>query len=160
MAKFLLNCLLLFIPIFIWNAVFYKKLPEFYQPAIWDNIAKPLVIAENILRYLSFSIPILFKINFDTCIQIIGLFLYFVGLLVYFTSWIFQINHKANTLSKNILFRMAPAYTTIIWLVGIGLIGKYSFISFLNIQVIYFPIIIAFVIVHTCHAFTIYKKTK
>lgn len=160
MAGVSLNCFWLFIPVFIWNAIFYKKLPEFYQPAIWDNIPKALDVAENGLRYLSFLIPILLKIGFSASTQKIGLALYLGGLLVYFASWSVQLNPNRSVLSKSLGFRLAPAYTTIIWLLGIGLIGRESWFSSFNLQALYFPIIIAFVSVHTYHSYTVYRKTK
>lgn len=160
MAGFLLNCFWLFVPVFIWNAIFYKKLPEYYQPAIWDNIPKVLDVTENGLRYLSFFIPILLKIGFSTSTQRIGLALYLVGLLVYFASWVVQMNPDSCALSKSLGFRLAPAITTIIWLVGIGLIGRESWVSSFNIQAFYFLIIIAFVSVHTYHSYTVFRKTK
>jgi hypothetical protein len=45
--------MILLIPVFLWNALFYKKLPEFYQPAVWDDVPRSLDITENILRCLT-----------------------------------------------------------------------------------------------------------
>ena len=156
MMQYLLNGILLFIPVFIWNAVFFKRLPDFYQPENWDNIPKALDVSENILRYSSFVMPILFKLDFSTVSQRIGLVLYLAGLLIYFISWMVQIIYKDNKISAGLLFRAAPAYTTIIWMTGIGLIGKYSYIP--NLQKFYFPVIAIFTIIHTSHSYIIWRR--
>ena len=158
MMHYLLNGFLFFIPVFIWNAVLFKKLPEFYQPSSWDNIPKALDVSENIFRFLSFFTPVLFKIDFSTGSQVLGLILYIAGIFIYFTSWILQIMFRERALSKRLFFRAAPAYTTVIWLTGIGLIGKYTFIP--NVQKLYFIIMSVFVVVHTCHSFIIWKKQQ
>ena len=157
MMQYLLNGFLFFIPVFIWNAIFYKKLPEFYQTAVWDNIPKVLDVTENILRFSSFLIPLLFRIDFSTNSQRIGLVLYLAGIIVYFSSWLIQIIFKDKKFSGVLLLRAAPAYTTIIWLMGIGLIGKHAFLP--NIRKIYIPAIAAFVVVHTFHSYIVWKKS-
>jgi len=157
MTDYLLNCFLLFIPVFIWNAVFFKKLPDYYQPAVWDRIPKALDVSENILRYLSFFIPILFRIDFGTGVQVTGLVLYLAGLAVYFTSWVVQMNRKHGRVSKSPVFRMAPAYTTSIWLTGIGLIGRQSPVA--HLRTAWFLIMAAFIIVHTYHSYLVYRNT-
>lgn len=156
--EYFFNCFLLLIPIVIWNTLLYKKLPDFYQPKIWDNIPKSIDVTENILRFLSFLLLFLFKINFETTIQRTGLLIYLAGLLMYFSSWYIQISIKTINMKKILLFRAAPAYTTIFWFIGIGMIGKYSFINVPYLKTIYYFIIIAFVGIHTYHSYIIYKN--
>lgn len=66
MAGLFRNGFLLLIPVFVINIVLYKKLPEFFKPAQWDNIPKYVPIAENIFRYLSFLLPMIMIIGISS----------------------------------------------------------------------------------------------
>jgi hypothetical protein len=152
MLKYLFNGFLLFLPVFLWNAVLFKKLPPYYQPQSWDRIPKGLDAAENILRILTFLLPLLFSIGFRTKVQIAGWILYLAGLTLYFVSWVVQINGKNNRWHKGLLFRTAPAFTTIFWLTGIGLAGGVSWLPWFDYRRVYFPVMMAFTAVHLVHA--------
>jgi len=158
MMNYLLNCFILFIPVFLWNALLYKQLPPLYQPDRWNKIPKTLDIAETVFRFLVFFAPLGMKLEFTTRGQIIGLFLYFAGVVLYGLSWIIQIFHTKITFSKYPVFVTAPASTTITWLIGIFLIGEHTFIDIPYIHLTYFLIILIFVFLHTCHAFLILQK--
>ena len=77
-----LSCILLLVPVFIWNALLYRKLPAPYQNAIWDKIAKTLNILGNIFRIIVIFIPISLKLQIDTPAQKAGLILYYIGLVL------------------------------------------------------------------------------
>jgi len=49
----------------------------------------------------------------------------------------------------------APAYTPLIWLIGIGLIGSESFLPIPKITAIYLCFSLIFVIIHSSHTFII-----
>lgn len=160
MTGFVVNCFLFFIPVFAVNAVYYRKLPAFYQPAVWDNIPKALDATENVLRYLSFFIPILFRIRLGTSAGRVGLALYLVGLVLYFCSWLAQLRHGEADFAKTLPFRAAPAYTTVAWLAGIALIGESRFFPVPIVRVAYLATVISFAGVHTTHAIFVYRKQK
>ncbi len=153
---YLLNCFLLFIPVFIWNMVFFKKLSISYQKAIWDKIPKSIKITENTLRIGTFIIPLIFSLNFNSSIEYLGLFIYCIGLIGYFLSWILQIKYTESKWSKSLFGFMAPAYSSFVWLLGIDLIGKETTVDIPCISDIYF-VIIFFVAVHSFHAYLVYK---
>lgn len=155
-----ITCILLFIPIFIWNVLLYKKLPEPYQNTIWDKIPKELDVSENVLRFVSFILPIFLKLEIKSTIQIVGLFLYIFGVFIYFASWIMQIKYPTSKWSKSIVGSMAPAYTTIIWFVGIAFIGQRLIFNVSYNFAIYIVIAVVFVLIHTYHSYYVYVNNK
>jgi hypothetical protein len=155
-----ITCFLLFIPVFIWNLILYKKLPEKFQKNIWDKIPKYVNTCENILRFITFFFPIFLKLEITNSFQIIGGFLYIIGIAVYFLSWIFQIKYPASKWSESIFGFMAPAYTTIIWLTGISLIGQKLIFDFPYIFILYLIFAVLFVFIHTFHSFYVFKNVE
>ena len=158
MTKYLVNCFLLLLPVFFWNIAFIRRLPKGYtSKEIWDNVPSWLSITENILRTIVFILPLLLILSLQTKTQKFGLILYLVGLLIYFSSWLLQIFIPNSYWSTGIIGFMAPAFTSIIWLIGIGIIGQQSFINIPRIATIYIFLSIAFVIIHTYHSYLAYN---
>jgi hypothetical protein len=93
----------------------------------WNNIPYFIRISENILRAIVFFLPLLLKLEINEPQQKIGFLIYMAGIGVYFMSWLMQIYFPDSSWSQSVFGFMAPAYTTIIWFVGIGLIGKSPF---------------------------------
>ena len=159
MSDLLHNGFLLLIPVFVMNMVLYRILPDFFKPAQWDNIPKEVLIAENLFRYLSFLLPITMIIGFTSLRQKIGLALYLFGLLVYFSAWLIQIKNKQDKYDKSIIIRGAPAYTPIIWLIGIGLLFDKTIFSSITHNKAYFFVVIIFTVIHTYHAYLVVKNS-
>jgi hypothetical protein len=158
-GTYLLNCFLLLLPIFIWNMIFANKLPEKYtDKGNWDNIPKLLAAAENTLRTIVFLLPVVMKLSFSGTQAIIGLVIYLIGMIVYFASWTIQIKFPEHSWSMSLLGTMAPAYTTLPIFIGIGLIGKESFLNIPNISLFYIILSIVFVAVHSIHAYLAYTQ--
>ncbi len=158
MANYLTNSFLLILPVLLWNIVFYKKLPQAYiDPKIWDNIPIWLQWAENISRIGVFTLPLLLVLSTEKKSQKIGLALYLIGLLAYFSSWLVQIYLPKSSWSISLMGFMAPAYTTIIWLIGIGLIGQQSFLPIPRLQSIFLALCVVFVSLHSYHAYLVYE---
>ncbi len=161
MSKYLLNCFWLVVPLLIWNIIFYHDLPQGYtSPKIWDAIPDWVKISENILRILVFSTPILLKLSIKSKTQRLGLIVYLCALLLYFSSWLVQIYLNNSSWSNSLFGFMAPAYTTLLIFIGIAIIGKHSFLSIPKIRRIYLIIAIAFVSIHTYHAYLAYMNLK
>jgi hypothetical protein len=156
--NYFLNCFLLLIPIFIWNLLFTSYLPKSYSPDFfWKDIPVIIKNSENILRIIVFSLPIIMKFSLKTNLQKKGFFLYILGVLLYFGSWLMQIYFPEFSWSKSMLGFMAPAYTTLIWFLGIGLIGNKSFIKIPHISLLFILVSSLFVIIHILHAYLIFK---
>jgi len=157
--KYLLNCFMLLIPIFIWNIIFAKSLPKGYtMDFFWKDIPAIIGNTENILRIMVFILPIFMKFSLETKLQKVGISIYVLGIIIYFLSWIVQIYFPECYWSKSIFGFMAPAYTSIIWFVGIGLIGKTTFIKIPYLSVIYIFISVCFVVIHSIHTYVVFQR--
>ena len=157
--KYASNCFILVIPIFLWNILFAASLPRGYSMEFfWKDIPPIIGTTENVLRIIVFFLPLLMPLTIKTTGQKIGLGIYLVGLAIYFLSWIMQIYYPASTWSSSLFGFLAPAYTTIIWFIGIGLVGNKLFIKIPYKPIIYIALSAAFVVVHTGHAFIVYKR--
>ncbi|MBK7129459.1 MAG: hypothetical protein IPH66_08870 [Crocinitomicaceae bacterium] len=158
--KYLLNCFLLTIPILIWNIVLTNKLPKDFQPEVfWNDIPNYLTYGENISRIMVFILTFLMPLNILTHTQKKGLILYLVGTIFYFASWIFLIYFPESWWSNHIIGFMAPAYTPILWLAGIGLIGNSYLFNLPFNRWIFFSVIIFFMAFHNYHALIVYLRT-
>jgi len=158
--KYLLNCFLLMLPIMIWNILFTEKLPQEYQPEVfWKEIPVWLKYAENISRILLFILTILMPLSISTSTQKRGLILYIGGTIIYFASWLLLIFSPDNIWSNSIFGFMAPAYTPLLWLIGIGLIGNSFYFNLPYRRRFFILVSILFLIFHNWHTLTIYLRT-
>lgn len=137
----------------------YHKLPLGYvSKEIWDKIPPWVNMSEHILRTCIFLMPLILKLSLEKASQKMGLWIYLVGLLIYLSSWLWQIYFPNSSWSSSMLGFMAPAYTILLPLLGIGLIGQASFMHIPRLGMIYIILSLAFVLVHTYHAFLAYKN--
>ncbi len=157
--KYLSTCFLLLIPIFIWNLVFIDYLPIGYSKNIfWEDIPLLIKYSENISRVIVLALPTIMVLSLKTKLQKIGFFIYCIGLVLYFLSWIVMIVCPNCNWSESLIGFMAPAYTTIIWFVGIGLIGNQSFLKIKYLPALYISLSVFFVIIHSLHAYIVFHK--
>jgi len=55
---------------------------------------------------------------------------------------------------------MVPAYTSAVWLIGIGLIGQDFFFNIPGIQKVYLLLFLIFVFFHSYHSFIAFKRIE
>ena len=136
-----LNCFWLLIPFLVWNIVFYNSLAH---PAFWHDLdpAHWISILENILRAGIFGIPLFLPLRWKTGENRIGIALYLAGALIYFASWLPLILAPYSAWSSSLVGFTSTAWTTLIWLAGISLIGESKLYLFLSV---------IFTAVHTLH---------
>ena len=159
MIKYLLNTFILLLPVLIWNAAWASELPKSYSsPEIWDAIPGWVSITENVLRIIVFLSPLLLKLSFETPLQRAGLLVYGLGLLVYFASWWAQLYYPHSTWSDSLPGHMAPAYTSLVFLVGIGMIGQQALVPIPKAGMIYLAVALLFVAVHSYHSYLAYQN--
>jgi hypothetical protein len=158
-VNYLLNCMLLLLPIMTWNIIFSCKLPKLYSPEIFSkNIPPFIVTGENFFRLIIFIAPILMPIRLETSGQKIGLLFYVAGTTIYFISWLIQIYFPYSTWSLSVWGFLAPAYTPLIWLIGIGLIGDTLYFSLPYRSWMYIVMSVIFLGFHLFHALTVYMR--
>jgi len=151
--KYIYNCFLFFIPILIFNILFFKKLPSHYL----KDISHPIIIAETIARIITIVFSIIMAINIQNKIGKIGLIIYIIGTIIYFSSYFMEIYFSNTLFGKNIIFILAPYWTSVIWLIGIGLLGNKLFINIPYHFIVYLILSIIFATIHTIHGYLCYK---
>jgi hypothetical protein len=158
--KYLLNCFILTIPVIIWNIALTNKLPKEFQPAVFRNKIPPiLTYGENIFRVIVFLLTLFMPLSFSTIIQEEGLVIYLSGIILYFASWL-QLIYLPNSKWSNSMFGfLAPAYTPLFWLIGIGLIGNSFYLHIPYRHWYFISISIIFLLFHNAHALIIYYRT-
>ena len=158
--KYLFNCFLLTLPILLWNIILTNKLPKEFQADIfWKDIPAFLTYGENISRIAVFILTLLMPLSVFTSTEKRGLFLYIVGTILYFASWIVLICFPNTEWSHSFLGFMAPAYTPIVWLIAIGLIGNSFYFNLPYKRWFFISMSLLFLIFHNFHTLTIYLRT-
>ena len=118
----ILNCFWLLIPILLWNVLFTPQLTqEGFKSDV--NVPKWILVAEGVLRIVVFAFPILLPLQWTDQLSKVGIALYIVGTLIYFSSWLPVIYLPDARWSISTLGVLAPYFTPLIFFVGIGLIG-------------------------------------
>ena len=157
--KYIFNCFLLILPILLWNITLAAYLPKAFNPDVfWRDIPDWVVYCENTLRISIMVIPVIMFFSLKTSNQKIGLKIYFIGTLLYFLSWLALIIYPNSYWGQSMFGFMAPAYTPILWLIGIGLIGNKSFFRIKNLTFIYISLSILFVSFHLLHTYIVYQR--
>ena len=133
----LLNCFWLLLPIFAWNAIFASRLP---QVGFKSDVGVPhtILVAEQVLRIAVFVWPLLLPMSWQDPRSRAGLALYGLGVLIYFVSWLPLLYLPDAPWSRSAAGLLAPAYTPLLWLGGIALIGgswPYALLSVLFVAV-------------------------
>ncbi len=159
LKNYLLNCGLLLLPIMAWNIVFASVLPRAYSAEVfWKDIPSFLASGENSFRLIIFIMPFFMPLRIETQIQKAGLWLYAIGTAIYFLSWLAQIYFPQSAWSLSAFGFLAPAYTPLIWLAGIALIGSTFYFSVPYRAWMYITLSIIFLGFHLAHTATVYSR--
>ena len=155
--KYIFNCFVLTIPILIWNILLTDKLPKTTKPEIlMQNISPFIIYAENIVRIIVFTMMAIIPIRISKKIQKQGLLLFLFGTIIYFASWLVLIYYPDSLWSKSTLGILSPAYTPVLWLIGIGLIGDTFYFNLPYKRWIFISLSILFLVFHNIHTYKIY----
>jgi len=147
------NCFWFFIPVIIFNIVFTKYLPEFYL----KKTNHPIVTIETIARIITIAFSVIMAIKLDNKIGKAGLIVYIIGVLIYFCSYFIVIKIPVISFHNNFIVLLAPYWTSILWLTGIGLLGNKLFINIPYHYIAYIVISIVFAIIHSIHGYICYN---
>lgn len=161
MTAYLLNALLLILPILLWNWVFASKLPQPFQAELFEkDIPVFIVQGENIFRLMVLILPMCMPLSIVTQYQKFGLTLYLAGLGLYFLAWAAQMIFPGSKWSKSAPGFLAPAYTPLIWLSGIGLIGSSLYFPSPYQSWMYILAAVIFCGFHVTHTLIVYKRIQ
>lgn len=157
--KYLTNGVLLTLPILLWNVLFASRLPAPFLPDIfWRDIPDWVRYGENGFRLIVFMIPLLFTVGFSTRTQKKGMIWYGVGTAVYCLSWLPHFFVPESAWSHSLLGFMAPAYTPILWLIGIGFLGDRFYFPRRYRSIYYIAPALIFVVFHCTHTAIVYLE--
>ncbi len=148
------NCFWLFVPVFVFNIVLTKFLPEQYL----KNVNHPIVIIETIIRIITIVFSVIMAAKPDNIIGKTGLIIYIAGVLIYFCSYFIVINIPAVSFHNNIIILLSPYWTAGLWLLGIGLLGNKLFVSIPYHYSVYIIISIIFTVIHSIHGYICFKN--
>jgi len=159
-VSYLYSCFWLLVPILVFNLIYAHQLPAAFQMEIfWKDIPKQISLPENILRGFVMVLPVFMRLRVSTPGQKLGLRLYLAGLLLYFASWAVLIVLPQCAWSMSAVGFLAPAYTPIVWLAGIGMIGNELLFAKIPIKPwIYWTLSTMFLIFHNWHTAIVYFR--
>lgn len=111
------------IPPLAWNIIWGPNNPA--QLGFFDgNAPHGLLIVENIFRLSSMMYLLFLPIRPHHKKFRIGLIVYLIGSVLYYTAWTYLMTHPDAQLSQTAFMQFAPAYTPFIWLTGISLMAN------------------------------------
>jgi len=158
---YFINCFLLLLPVLIWNLIFEAYLPEKYsfiefRYDVPSFIRWTELISGAALLILSFSL----QLNIKTRIQKIGLVIYFAGLIAYLFVWRPIILYPYSDWSNSLFGFISLAFTPIVLLFGIGLIGKKNlfFKKIVYRRLFFLYLTFIYIICRTSHAILVYYQ--
>lgn len=158
-VKYLWNGIWLTVPILLWNAIFANRLPLQFLPAIFSkDIPNMVKYGEIILRAAVFVMPLFFSFGIATKTQKQGLAWYLAGMAIYFLAWTPLLFAPNSTWSTSMIGFLAPAYTPLFWLIGIGLLGEKFYFSARYRPIYYISPAVLFLIFHCAHAAIVYLR--
>ena len=159
LVRYLLSCGVLTVPIVVWNLALTRFLP----PALASNefsrdIPALVTYGENTLRVVVMVLPFLMPLEVATVGQRRGVLLFVVGTIVYFLSWVPLMVVPQSPWSTSWLGFVAPAYTPLVWLVGLGLMGRRFYLPSPFRWWMYVGLACGFVAFHVAHTSIVYGR--
>jgi hypothetical protein len=157
----LCNGFVLTIPILVWNGIYTSRLPELFSPDTFDRYTPNFIlISEKVFRFTIFLMPLVLRLDISTPIGKTGSGVYLFGVLVYFLAWLLLIYAPASRWSNSILGFCAPAYTPLIWLVGISLMTDSYFFDISYSRGHFILPAMCFLFFHIMHTAEVYNMVS
>jgi hypothetical protein len=149
----------LLVPVLVWNAALSSRLPESFSPAVFSsNIPALLSTTENTLRVVVFALPFFAPFELIAKLQKIGVAVFGVGLAIYFLSWLPLIASPNSSWSRSAAGFLAPAYTPLIWLLGLALLMQRLYWHSPYRWWLYLILSIGFIATHISHAAIVFNR--
>jgi len=151
----------LWLPPLVASFAFWPNLGPSYQPDIfWHDIPSVLGIVENTSRFGVITFSALLLMSWRTHSERTGWIIYTVGFALYaLCQWAIVLGPTGWWATSAFGF-LAPAYTPIIFVVGIGLIGSKPITSQLMwVRWLFWPTAVVFLFSHNTHALMVFLRT-
>ena len=149
----------LLVPVLLWNAALSPRLPRAFSPEVfWRDIPFLLSATENSLRVAVFALPFLAPFELACKRQKIGIVVFGVGLAVYFASWLPLVSFPGSAWSLSAAGFLAPAYTPLVWLLGLALLMQRLHWQSPYRWWLYLVLSIAFLTAHISHAAIVFAR--
>jgi hypothetical protein len=159
LRKYVKSCFLLTLPVMAWDFFLADKLPLTFQSAIfWHDVPLFLAMGEHIFRILIFAFTLAMPLSFASKRSQIGLVIYLIGIVLYFLSWLALIYGPLSMWSNSYFGFLAPAYTPVLWLIGISFIGTRFYFNFPYKRRVFLAISILFLLFHNLHTLMVYNR--
>ena len=160
-TRYLLSVGALTLPILAWNVLCARYLPAPLGSSEFNRDIPPLMrYGENTLRIAVMVLLFLMPLDMTTAVQRRGLWLFLAGTLVYLLAWIPLMVAPLSEWSTSRAGFLAPAYTPLLWLIGLGLTGGRLHGPLPFKPWIYVLLACAFVAVHVTHTHLVYTRTS
>lgn len=157
--KYLMNCFLLVVPALVVDLLWASRLPPAWQfDVFWRNIPPAVAYGERISSLVVNILPVFMPLRISTMRQRRGLVVYIVGMLAYFSAWVMMVFFPQSPWSMSLIGSTATAWTSLLWLIGIGLIGDSLFIPIPYRSWMYILVSVIFAAFHTLHAAIVYLR--
>ncbi len=143
----------------MWNFVFSRFLPHAFAPdEFWREIPPFVAYGENILRFTVLLLPFLMPLEVTTATQRRGLQLFVAGPVLYVMAWCALMLFPQSTWSTSWAGFLAPAYTPLIWLIGLGLVGRRLYWNWPYRWWLYEMLACGFIAFHVAHTSIVYRR--
>ena len=150
---------MLTVPILVWNVVCTRFLPPALASNEFSRDIPPLVMyGETTLRIVVMVLSFLMPLDVATGAQRRGLLLFAVGTMFYVLAWVPLMIAPQSGWSTSWLGFVAPAYTPIVWLTGLGLVGRRLHVPSPYRRCMYVALACGFVAFHVTHASIVYDR--
>ena len=161
LRSYSLSCGLLLLPIFLGNLAFAPFLPSrLSMKEFWRDIPSSLGFLENALRAAVSILPFVMPLELKSVGQRRGLLVYGIGAAFYFCAWAAVILAPNSTWSAGPAGFLAPAYTPLIWLVGIAMLGQRLYWGRWYRWWMFLVPTAGFVAAHVSHTWLVYARTR
>lgn len=152
-SRYVRSCGLLLIPAIAWNVAFTSTLmPAPAMSEFWRDIPAPLAFVENVLRAVVFGLPFAMPLQIAEQRERRALAVFVLGTLVYFASWVALMYWPHSAWSESVLGSLAPAWTPIVWLPALAVLGRRLFWGHGYRWWMYLLACLGFLAVHVGHA--------
>ncbi len=159
LLKYVSNSFLLVVPALVVDLLWASRLPAEWQfDVFWREIPPALAYGERISSLVVNILPVFMPLCISTPRQRQGLAAYIVGMLAHIAAWVMMVFFPQSAWSTSLVGSTATAWTPLLWLVGIGLVGGSFYFPVAYKPWMYILPSVIFIAFHFSHALLVYLR--